>query len=207
MMEAIQMSDAFDGTGDRLRCEEWVGLMDRLDIGAFTIDERRRITSFNRAAQALLGVDESAVIGRDCREVFRGIPCYAKCPFGGKTNLASVDGDVEITDKKRTRHLVTRMSAPLYSPEGEMSGCMTILQDHSPIAGLIDRVRYEERSLKIILDNLDIGVFTVNRGGHITFFNTTAEMISGYNRREVIGKHFNDILVRDRPSFMDLPSS
>jgi len=194
MMEAIQMINAFAKTGDRLRCEEWVELMDRLGIGAFTIDGRRRITSFNRSAQALLGVAESAVIGRDCHEVFRGIPCYAQCPFEGKPNLASVDGDVEITDKKRIRHLVTRMSAPLYGPEGGMTGCLTILQDHSPIAGLIDRVRYEERSLKIILDNLDIGVFTVNRGGHITFFNTAAEMVSGYNRREVIGKHFNDIL-------------
>jgi PAS domain S-box-containing protein len=42
--------------------------------------------------------------------------------------------------------------------------------------------------LKIILDNLDIGVLTVDRGGHITFFNNRAEAMSGFNRGEVLGK-------------------
>ena len=64
------------------------------------------------------------------------------------------------------------MAVPTYGPDGKVSGCLTILQDHSPLADLINRVHYEERSLKIILDNMDIGVFTVNRGGLITFFNT-----------------------------------
>ncbi len=165
-----------------------------MDIGAFTIDRSRRITSFNRSAQTIIGVSESSVIGLDCHEVFKGIPCYAQCPFGGKNGLESVDEDVEILDQNRSRHLVTRVSAPLYGPDQVLIGCLTLLQDHSPIAGLINRVRYEERSLKIILDNLDIGVFTANRGGHITFFNRAAEMISGYNRREVIGKPFKEIL-------------
>ncbi len=177
-----------------LRRQEWIDLLDRMDIGAFTIDRSRRITSFNRSAQTIIGVSESSVIGRDCHEVFKGIPCYAQCPFGGKNGLESVDEDVEILDQNRSRHLVTRVSAPLYGPDQALIGCLTLLQDHSPIAGLINRVRYEERSLKIILDNLDIGVFTANRGGHITFFNRAAEMISGYNRREVIGKPFKEIL-------------
>ena len=65
---------------------------------------------------------------------------------------------------------------------------MTILQDHSPITQLIDRLHYEERSLKIILDNLDVGLFTVNRGGLINFFNRAAETISGYDRHQVLGQ-------------------
>jgi PAS domain S-box-containing protein len=76
----------------------------------------------------------------------------------------------------------------VYDREHKLAGCLTILQDHSPIADLIDRIHYEERSYKTILDNLDVGIFTVNRGGHITFFNGEAEKISGYDRREVLGK-------------------
>jgi len=33
-----------------------------------------------------------------------------------------------------------------------------------------------------------VGIFTVDRSGHLTFFNTEAEKISGYNRREVLGE-------------------
>ncbi len=39
-----------------------------------------------------------------------------------------------------------------------------------------------------VLDNLDIGVLTVDRGGHITFFNNRAETISDFNRGDVLGK-------------------
>jgi PAS domain S-box-containing protein len=80
------------------------------------------------------------------------------------------------------------MATPIFDHEHRVVGCFTILQDHSPIRDLIDRLRYEEQSLKNILDSIDIGIFTVNRGGLITFFNTAAERISGYDRRQVLGQ-------------------
>jgi PAS domain S-box-containing protein len=95
---------------------------------------------------------------------------------------------VEVFDENHNRYLITRMATPMFGKNGEVTGCLTILQDHSPISDLIDRVHHEERSLKHILNSIDIGIFTVNRGGLITFYNTAAERISGYNRREVLGK-------------------
>ena len=38
-----------------------------------------------------------------------------------------------------------------------------------------------------------MGIFTVNKGGHVTFFNTAAENISGYDRRQVLGKNCSTI--------------
>jgi PAS domain S-box-containing protein len=91
------------------------------------------------------------------------------------------------------RELVVRVSTPLYGPDGMVVGCLTVLHDQSPLADLINRIDYEERSLKLILDNLDLGIFTVNRGGHITFFNKAAELLTGYSRREVLGKSSADL--------------
>jgi PAS domain S-box-containing protein len=172
----------------KILCDQWVQLVDRLNIGAFTIDLDRRITSFNYSAQALTGLKESEVLGKDCREVFHDVPCYAKCPshVGGDQDTENLS--VEITDQSDVKHLVTRLSSPLYGPDNQVVGCLTILQDHGALADLINRLNYEERSLKVVLDNLDIGIFTVNRGGHITFFNTAAEIISGYKRRQVLGR-------------------
>ncbi|NOY70011.1 MAG: PAS domain S-box protein [Deltaproteobacteria bacterium] len=169
-------------------CEQWIQLIDQLNIGAFTIDLDRRITSFNRSVQSLTGLKESKVIGKDCREVFSDVPCYAKCPSHVGGDNDSNDLSVEIVDQSDVSHLVTRLSATIYDPGGEPSGCLTLLQDHAALADLINRLNYEERSLKMILDNLDIGIFTVNRGGHITFFNRAAEVISGYNRRQLLGR-------------------
>jgi len=159
-----------------VRCDQWLQVLDELNIGAFTVDNQRRVSSMNLNAQALIGLRDTEAIGKDCREVFVGVPCLAKCPFRGPVKPDTEEPVIQIQDEDKHFHLVS------------VAGCLTILQDHSPIADLIDRIHYEERSLKIILDNLDIGVFTVDRSGHITFFNTAAEKISGFNRRDILGE-------------------
>ncbi len=171
-----------------IRCDHWLDVMDELNIGAFVADGSRSITAINLSAQALLGLREPEVVNRDCREVFTGVPCTVECVIHHPDTAGDRDPDMEVTDEEKQRHLITRMATPIYNRRGEIAGCMTILQDHSPITQLIDRLHYEERSLKIILDNLDVGIFTVNRGGLINFFNRAAETISGYDRHQVLGQ-------------------
>ena len=171
-----------------IRCDHWLEVMDELNIGAFMADRRRQITAINLSAQALLGLREPEVIDRDCREVFTGVPCTVECVMHHSEAVDDRGPDMEVIDEKNQHHLITRMATPIYDHRGKTSGCMTILQDHSPITQLIDRLHYEERSLKIVLDNLDVGIFTVNRGGLINFFNRAAEIISGYDRQQVLGQ-------------------
>jgi PAS domain-containing protein len=167
--------------GNHVSCQQWLHILDELNIGAFTVNIQRQVSSMNLSAQALIGLKDTDAIGRDCREVFVGVPCLAKCPFRNAGDPSTEEPVIQILDEEQTIHLVTRMAAPIFGPAHELVGCMTILQDHSPIAYLIDRIHYEERSLKIILDNLDVGIFTIDRGGRITFFNTEAEKPPGKN--------------------------
>jgi len=44
-------------------------------------------------------------------------------------------------------------------------------------------------AIKVILDSISDGVFTVDHGFHITSFNKAAEKITGYSRKEATGKH------------------
>ena len=173
---------------NRIRCDHWLHLLDELNIGAFTVDNQRQVSSMNHNAQSLMGIGESEAIGKDCREVFTGVPCFAKCPFRTPGNMVTDEPNVVILDEMDEKHLVTRMATPMYDSESNVTGCLTILQDQKPIVDLIDRIHYEEKSLKIILDNLNIGIFTVNLESYITFFNKEAEKISGFDRREVLGK-------------------
>lgn len=175
--------------GSCVSCDHWLQVLDELNIGAFTVSSDRRVSAINLSAQALIGQNASDAVGRDCREVFIGVPCLANCPFSDKGHACSPEEPViQLVNEDSESVLVTRMAAPVYGPGHDVIGCMTILQDHSPIADLIDRIHFEERSLKIILDNLDIGIFTVDRSAHITFFNTAAERISGHRRHEILGK-------------------
>jgi PAS domain S-box-containing protein len=182
------MAPNFEHPGNNVSCDQWLHILDELNIGAFMVDVERRVAAMNFCAQALIGQKDTEAIGKDCREVFVGVPCLAQCPFKAPGSVVTDEPFIEILDEQQATHLVTRMASPVFSPDHKVVGCMTILQDHSPIVDLIDRIHYEERSLKIILDNLDIGIFTIDKGGRITFFNTAAEKISGFKRREILGE-------------------
>lgn len=171
-----------------IHCRQWLALLDELNIGAFTVNLDHQITAMNYCAQALIGLCESEVLSRDCREIFTGVPCLETCMIRNQDATGCMEPDVEVVDESEIKHLITRMATPIFDQNQQVVGCFTILQDHSPIRDLIDRLHYEEQSLKNILDSIDIGIFTVNRGGLITFFNATAEKISGYDRRQVLGQ-------------------
>jgi len=174
--------------GNTICCDQWLAILDELNIGAFVVGQKRRIESLNLSAQAMIGIRGNDAVGKDCREVFLGVPCLSTCPFKNEADPRQPEPVIRMAGDGEDNYLVTRIAAPVFDTSGQARGCLTILQDHSPIADLVNRIHYEERSLKIILDNLDVGIFTVDLGGVLTFFNTTAEKISGHSRQDVLGR-------------------
>lgn len=170
--------------------EQLWAMLAELHIGLFTVDSRRRITSFNRAAEILTGYKESEVLGKYCHQVFRNDLCQGECKFheAVEAEQTSLSFDVEFADRQMEKRAITKIVTPLFDAKRKLMGCMEIFQDRSAFAELINRIRYGERQLKMVLDNLDTGVFTVTRSGLVTFFNTVAEKISGFRREEIIGK-------------------
>jgi PAS domain S-box-containing protein len=172
---------------------------DDLKVGVFTVDSHRKLTSFNRTAERLTGYAEKEVLGKYCYEVFKNNLCYGDCKFheAVEAGQESLRFSLEFIDRQNETQLITKIVTPLYDVNRKLKGCMEIFQSHSAFEELINRIRYDERNLKIILDNLNIGVFTTTRGGHVNFFNTRAESISGYDRKEVLGKSCSIILGGD----------
>jgi len=168
--------------------KKWFQIFDHLNIGAFVTTDKKVVT-LNRSAMLLMGVKKSDVANQTCQKLCCSIPCHGRCPLQGGLLQGTECPNLEIIDGHGTRHMVTRFVVPVYSPDETIKGCFTVLQDHSTVSELIQRVEHQERTLKIIFDSIDVGIFTVNKGGHVTFFNTAAEKISGYNRRQVLGKN------------------
>jgi PAS domain S-box-containing protein len=116
--------------------------------------------------------------------------CGGECQYLAAAESGRQAGsvDFEVSNQNNDRHSITRIVSPIYDSNQVPLGCIEVFQDHTVFKDLLDRVRHDDRRLKIILDNLDIGVLTVDRGGHITFFNNRAEAITGFNRGDVLGK-------------------
>jgi PAS domain S-box-containing protein len=191
-------------SGKTIACQDWLAILDELNIAAFIVGRDRRIEALNLSAQAMIGVRGNDAVGRDCREVFLGVPCLVSCPFKGLDETKQLEPMLRLPGDGDENYLVTRIATPVYDAARQVVGCLTILQDHAPIADLVNRIHYEERSLKIILDNLEVGIFTVDRGGVVTFFNTAAEKITGFRRQEVLGRPCAAIFRGDSAADLDL---
>ena len=46
-------------------------ILESISDGVFTVDLQWKITSFNRAAEEITGIDRNEALGRHCWEVFR----------------------------------------------------------------------------------------------------------------------------------------
>jgi PAS domain S-box-containing protein len=54
-------------------------ILDSITDGVFTVDDRWRITSFNRAAEDITGVQRGDAVGRRCCDVFHASICERDC--------------------------------------------------------------------------------------------------------------------------------
>ena len=125
----MKKENNIDISGNNILCDQWLNVLDELNIGAFTIDNRRQVSSMNHSAQALIGLRDTEAIGKDCREVFVGVPCLAECPFKGAGLPSTEEPVIQIQDEDQTTHLVTRMASPVFGLDHQVVGCMTIMKN------------------------------------------------------------------------------
>ena len=165
-------------------------IFDYFSMGVMVLSPERKIVSLNHSAEIITGCKESDLRGEYCHDQLIDSLCDGECTYLEAVENGRKSGcvDVEITDQNNETYSITKIVSPVYGPDQKPLGCIEIFQDQSALKDLLERVRHDDRRLKIILDNLDIGLLTVDRGGHIAFFNTTAETISGFSRGDVLGK-------------------
>ncbi len=165
-------------------------IFDYFSMGVIVLSPDRKIISLNHSAEIITGFKASDFRGQYCYDRLMASFCDGECTYLEAVENGRKSGcvDVEITDQNNETYSITKIVSPVYGPDQKPLGCIEIFQDQSALKDLLERVRHDDRRLKIILDNLDIGLLTVDRGGHIAFFNTTAETISGFSRGDVLGK-------------------
>ena len=113
-------------------------VLNSIKEGVFTVDLKRRITSFNRAAEKITRVRSGEAVGRPCCEVFRANICENACAL--ERTLATGQPMVNVT-----AHIVTesgrcipiRLStALLKDKDGTVVGGVETFQDLTQIEQL-----------------------------------------------------------------------
>jgi PAS domain S-box-containing protein len=159
-------------------------ILDSIVDGIFTVDQNKRITSFNKAVELLTGWSEKDALGKICSEVFKSNCCDTNCVLAEsiRNQRAVENRTVFITHANGKRIGATISATPLFDEDNNVVGGVQVFRS---VQSLLDRA--------VILDNISDGVFTVDTEWRLTSFNRAAEHITGRSRADVIGKPCHEV--------------
>jgi len=123
----------FPGFGD-----SEFAILDSLNEGVFTVDRDWRITSFNRAAERILGISREEALGCRCSEVFRADVCEQNCALRRtfESGLPVVDAPAHIVNRQGQRVPIRVATALLKDRSGNIIGGVETFQDMTQVEQL-----------------------------------------------------------------------
>jgi PAS domain S-box-containing protein len=113
-------------------------ILESISDGVFTVDRDWRITSFNRAAEAITRTPRREAIGRLCSEVFRCSMCEAECALRRtlKTGKPIIGKTGYIIDAEGKRVPISVSTAVLRDASGRIVGGAETFRDLSDVEAL-----------------------------------------------------------------------
>jgi len=119
-------------------CDSTSIILESISDGVFTVDKNWRITSFNRAAEEITGVDRKAAVGSRCADVFRSSMCETGCALKEtmKTGRPIIGREAFIVNAEGERIPVSVSTALLKDEKGRIIGGAETFRDLSLVEDL-----------------------------------------------------------------------
>jgi PAS domain S-box-containing protein len=113
-------------------------ILQSISDGVFTVDHKWRITSFNRAAEAITGVRRDEALGKYCWEVFRSNMCETDCALRRtmKQGKPFVDTSTYFINSDKHRIPVVVSTSLLKDTDGTVLGGVETFRDMSIVEAL-----------------------------------------------------------------------
>ncbi|WP_353928861.1 sigma 54-interacting transcriptional regulator [Desulfofundulus kuznetsovii] len=162
-----------------MHLREVFALLDPVPVGLLLVDAGGRVEFLNRAAEDLLGVERSAVAGRQIGDVLPAALVEQLWPQDGSPSGRKV----EINGRK-----VAVQVNPLVGEEGA-GGTMLVLQDIS----LCESLREAKEELEAIFNSSYDEIYVVDGEGYTRRVNKIGESYYGVEVEKIIGKHYSEM--------------
>jgi len=113
-------------------------ILDSINEGVFTVGPDWRITSFNKAAERIVGVSKKDALGSVCSDVFHANICENKCALRQtfETGRPVVNSTAYIVNNKGNRVPIRISTAILRDGKGNVVGGVETFQDLSQVESL-----------------------------------------------------------------------
>jgi len=150
------------------------------------VDRDGIVTTFNRAAERVLGIKAEDALGKKIVDLF---------PTSGLLDVAQT-GNVEPLQKLMLNNrLFMSNRTPIYK-QGQIVGAVAVLQDISEIENISRELEYSKeinRELDAIIDSSFDGLYIADGNGLTLRVNKAFERITGINANQFLARNVIDI--------------
>ncbi|MEJ5300459.1 MAG: sigma 54-interacting transcriptional regulator [Thermodesulforhabdaceae bacterium] len=125
------MNSAEDNVLEVLRDEVTLqSILDAISLGIMVVDQNRRLSFMNRAAQVLTGMDPYMYKGIPCRYILRGTWCVQKClALEAQENSFTVVREGDFINRERQKIQARLSCTPLKNSLGEIVGFLEVIEN------------------------------------------------------------------------------
>ncbi len=156
--------------------------LDKISEGVFVVDDQFHILYFNQAAERILGESKEKVLHKPCYQIFeKHIEREICILIKGQLAKGEPIYQFPIYLNKEPKKVIYLNAYPLKEGERVFSIIVT-LNERIPSIFVDD-----------IFNSLGDALFIVDSNFKISLFNQQAEVLTGYNAKEVIGKYCDEV--------------
>lgn len=172
-------------------------IIDNIKLGLIEVDNDEIIQHANRPFLELTGYRKQDVIGKSADMLAPDSEVKGK--ISGK-NVERTKGysdsyELKIKAKDNTEKWVIISGAPNYDAEGKVIGSIGIHLDITKEKKLKRENEFKTNQLQKLFEKSLDGLISINAKGEVFEWSPQAEVIFGFERREVMGKKLSDLIV------------
>jgi PAS domain S-box-containing protein len=177
--------------------EKYRMIIENIEDGYYEVDLAGNFTFFNTAMARITGFRPPELLGLNNRRIMD--PYQAKRVFDVfntvyRTGLATKAFDWQLIRKDGAGCIVEVSVSLKKSPDGQPAGFMGIARDVTHRKLMEQALRDSEEKYRTIIESIEDGYYEVDLAGNFTFFNDAMTRITGYPRKELLGKNNRDIM-------------
>jgi len=186
---------------ERKRAEErYRDLIEKEKDIIYTLDCKGNTTFSSPAVKTILGYRPEELIGKNFMVL---IPKEWQERTGDDFNnllkIGEITAETVLLDKKGQSHFV-EYSSTVIKEGGKVVGTRGIARDITERRRVEEEIIRTKEDLQNIIDSASEVIISFDANNRVTTWNNTAEFITGYKQREVIGKKITRLNVFDSPS-------
>jgi PAS domain S-box-containing protein len=175
------------------RNENLEKLLNTVPSAVYTVDDQRRIRSWNKRAEAVTGYAESEILGKPCT-LFACEPCTEKCGLLSEEVKKPVLNRIcTIKTKAGKRLQVSKNVDVIYDEGGSVIGGIECFEDITEKMKIENEIRESRQNFSNFFNSIDDMFVVATVEGKIIFMNQAFSRKLGYEPKEMVDMHVLDV--------------